>query len=172
MPEAPEWPVANLARIIAMEFWGKLAPAEHFQAPALERNFQKWIAKELKAWHERVYPGRFVVRQELGEGGVFPIKTFGTSFWPDISVESTRGDKLVAVEVKCLKKTGLPASISQALGQALMYRQVYTQSLVVFVPLQALPLPPPPFFENVAEHDVEVTIVGNIQTSGADPGVR
>ena len=167
-----EWPVANLARVIAMELWGKQPPPQHFQAPVSEKNFQIWVSEELETWLPAAYPDRFTVRAEPKGGKVFPIKTFGTSFWPDVSVESSRGDKLVAVELKCLKKIGLPNSISQALGQALMYRQVYIQSLVVFVPLESLPLPPPPFFENVAEHDVEVTIVGEIHTSGAGPGAR
>jgi hypothetical protein len=51
-----------------------------------------------------------------------------------------------------------------------MYQQVYAQSIVVLVPLVALQVPPPPFFENVSEHHVEVTIVGPVSGSGVSAG--
>jgi len=65
---------------------------------------------------------------------------FGTSFWPDVSVESPDCRTFLAVEVKCLGRKGLPGHVAQALGQALLYRDPYERSLVVFVlidPLEA-----------------------------------
>jgi len=159
-----KWPVQNLARAIATNLWSLRLP-EELEAEKEERAFQEWVGKNIRECLTASYPSRFRVRIETGEGGVAPVRAFGTSFWPDVSVESTDGERLVAIEVKCLAQAGLPARITQALGQALMYKQIYAQSMVVFVPLRELKMPPPPFFENVSDHGIEVAIVGGIISS-------
>ena len=159
------WPVRNLARVIAVHLWSLRLPGELAETTE-EKPFQQWIGRTVRQWLDDSYPSRFAVRIEAGEGGVEPIRAFQTSFWPDVSVESTDGDRLVAIEVKCLRGSGLPARLTQALGQALMCKQIYAQGLVALVPLRQLELPPPPFFENVSEHGIEVAIVGGVTSLG------
>jgi hypothetical protein len=126
-----DWPGPNLARVIAMELWEKAIPSEHSRSKQ-QKDHQRWIGLHLDAWLENTFPDRFRVRTEAVGGGVKPVRVLGTSFWPDISIESTEGDPLVAAEVKCLRRTALPNQMAQALGQALMYKQVYAQGLVAF----------------------------------------
>ncbi len=159
-----EWPVPNLARAIASQLWGTALPA--MDPAADEREFQREIGKRVGEWLSATFPSRFTVKVEPGGGGVAPVGAFGTSFWPDISVESSRADRLVAIEVKCLRGTNLPTQLSQALGQALVYQQLYAQSLIALIPLVAVEIPAPPFFENVAQHGIEVAILGPIVATG------
>ena len=148
-----------------MELWGAKIPDNCAEATT-EKPFQEWIGKYLRDWLDRNYQGFYRVKIEPQGGKVVPVRAFETSFWPDVSVESADGEPLVAIELKCLKRKGLPALVSQALGQALMYQQVYPQSLVVLVPMQPLAMPPPPFFANLAEHEIEVTVVGSVSGAG------
>ena len=150
-------PVSNLARAIAMWLWLKKVPPD--TASKAERVLQEWVSDQIEEWVKKNHPDRFRIKCEPKTGGVEPIRAFETSFWPDISIESPDKDLLVAVEVKYLTPGSVPSQVSQALGQALVYRQIYQQSLVVLVPRLKLDTPPPPFFENVAEHQIELTLL-------------
>jgi hypothetical protein len=78
------------------------------------------------------------VKIEPNEGGVFPVMAFGTGFWPDVSLESPDSRTLVAVEVKCLARRGLPGHVAQALGQSLLYKDPYEEVVAVFIVLDPL----------------------------------
>jgi hypothetical protein len=157
----------NLARLLAMHLWGIAVP-EQLRRETSERPFQRWLGEEIESRLGRNYPEQFNVKIEPRGGKVLPVRAFATTFWPDISIESSAGDMLTAVEVKCVKRGNLPAQISQAIGQALMYQQLYRQSLVALIPLGQLVMPPPPFFANLSEHSIEMTVVGQIAGSGVD----
>jgi hypothetical protein len=103
-----------------------------------ERPFRSWVGERTRDWVVANYGGDLAVRIEPSEGGVFPVKAFGTSFWPDVSVESPGTRAFLAVEVKCLKRRGLPGHVAQALGQALLYKVEYLGAVVVFVLVEPL----------------------------------
>jgi hypothetical protein len=149
-----------------MELWGTEVPS-HIAAETGEKHFQVWIGDHVRTFLDTTFPDRFTVKIEPAGGKVTPIRTFGTSFWPDISVESSDDDRLVAVEVKCLRGARFSGQLSQALGQALMYKQLYAQSVVALIPLVRVETPAPPFFENVSEHGIEVTMLGPVAGLGA-----
>ena len=98
-----------------------------------ERRFRTWVGQRVREW-VRAQPGNpFTVKIEPDEGGVFPVREFGTSFWPDVSVESPASRTFLAVEIKCLGRKGLPGHVAQALGQSLLYKDPYEEVVAVFV---------------------------------------
>ena len=63
------------------------------------------------------------------------VRLFGTTFWPDFAIHrGGENEGVVAVEIKLVKPGRQVASaISQAFGQALIYRLVYQKVLVLIV---------------------------------------
>ncbi len=131
----------------------------HLAGTRPEKGYQLWTADVVKAWLDQEQPGRFRVKVEQAGGGVFPVKMFNTSFWPDVSVETPDGERILAIEVKCLNRRDLPDLIAQALGQAVIYREEYPQSLVVFVLLEELQAPPSALIERVAAYNIAFAVV-------------
>jgi hypothetical protein len=103
-----------------------------------ERPFRRWVGERAREWVSLKPDKSLTVRIEPDEGGVQAVGRFGTSFWPDVSVELGDSPAFLAVEVKCLARRGLPGHVAQSLGQALLYIHPYQRSLVVFILLEPL----------------------------------
>lgn len=70
-----------------------------------------------------------------GQGGqqVSPVSYLGLKFFPDLTVKRF-GQKILAIEVKYLRRPNLQASVSTAVGQALIYQHAgYAKSAVFLV---------------------------------------
>jgi len=123
-----------------------------------ERPFRTWVGERIREYTAAHDPGLSVFI-EPSEGGVTPVRAFGTTFWPDVSIQS--GTHLsAAVEVKCLQRRGLPGHIAQALGQALLYKSAYDGAFVVYVVLEPLGREVVSAIEaKLAEFDIESVFV-------------
>jgi len=125
-----------------------------------ERPFQRWVADRSQEWLDKTYPHRYSTKCEASGGGIIPIRAFGAGSWPDVAIGSQASPTVLAVEVKCLKKRGLPNRFAQALGQALMYRQVYEGALVVYAVIEDVPVKVPNELLNTLAHNgIVVTVV-------------
>jgi len=114
------------------------AVSTHLRTCRDERPFRIWVGEQVREWIRAEYGSTLTVKIEPNEGGVFPVMAFGTGFWPDVSVESPDSRTLVAVEVKCLGRRGLPGHVAQALGQSLLYKDPYQEVVAVFIVLDPL----------------------------------
>lgn len=60
------------------------------------------------------------------KGTAKSIKLFGTDFWPDFAFHDINDTPIFALETKLVKSDQSPASsISEAIGQAVIYQMVY-----------------------------------------------
>ena len=115
--------------------------AEHLRAARLpedlrgkrdERLFQIWLAGVIGAW-AGAQSAPLIVKAEAQGGGVRPVEILGTGFWPDIAIGTSNQPTKLAVEVKCLTRRNRASHTSQPIGQALMYREMYEECVVVLV---------------------------------------
>ena len=106
------------------------------------------------------YGGQFTLRLEEPRGGVQPVEMADTSFWPDMTVGSDAHSTLVAVEVKCLTQKGRPGQVASAIGQALIYRELYEHSLILMVDLDDLDIAfPDSLAEKLADNDIDFVLI-------------
>ncbi len=121
-----------------------------------ERDFQAWIGGRISAWLEDRLGEQLTVKVESSGGGVEPFRMMGTEFWPDIAIGSEGEPNLLAVEVKLVTSENRPGQISHAIGQAIIYRELYEQSLIAFVTLDTFDLTPPKSLDDkLSEHGIE-----------------
>jgi len=132
-----------------------------------ERCFQRWVAKRAEEWLNRRHRGRFWTKGEASGGGIAPVRAFGAGSWPDVAIGSEDAPTGVAIEVKCLKKRGLPNRIAHALGQAIMYREVYQWCLVLFVVVEDVDVSMPgTLLSRLSENGITVALVRAFQGAG------
>lgn len=106
-----------------------------------EREFQRWLARAIRDWAESTPTGIFMVKAEADGGGVQPVEILGTGFWPDVAIGTAERPVALAVEVKCLTRRNRASHTSQPIGQALMYRELYEECLVVLVLVESIEKP-------------------------------
>ncbi len=132
-----------------------------------ERCFQRWVAKRTEEWLKGRHRGGFWTKGEASGGGVAPVLAFGGGSWPDVTVGSEDWPTAVAIEVKCLKKRGLPNRIAHAVGQALMYREMYDRCLVVFAVIEDIAVEiPRTLLARLSENGITVVVVRAFPAAG------
>ena len=107
-------------------------------AGIVERDFQRWVTEKVSNWLERGPNTDLVVRGEASGGGVPYLRLLNTSFWPDICVGPSDSPTTLAVEVKSPKRRGLPGAVSHSIGQAMIYRLLYDQCLIVVIGMESI----------------------------------
>ncbi|MPZ49891.1 MAG: hypothetical protein GEU75_11470 [Dehalococcoidia bacterium] len=137
----------HLAGAVVEQLKGTPVP-DGLRDSRVEREYQLWIGGVIGEQVARLGNG-LVVRLEAERGGVRPVKLLGTSFWPDIAVYDQNEEPLLAIEVKCLTRRNLPSHVSQPIGQAFLYREMYHESIVALVLVE--PLEPLEFTEQLLE---------------------
>ena len=118
----------KIAQELAQHLRGCAVP-ESLIGTHAEKPFQLWAGDRTREWVSAT-GRRLVVKVEQAGGGVPPIRLFGTSFWPDIAVESSTSQTALAIEVKCVTRSGLPDSFATSVGQSMIYRAQYAECLI------------------------------------------
>ena len=125
---------------IAQELAGHLLTCripDHLIGEPSEKPFQVWTGQRVAEWlNQSALHAKALV--ELAGGGVRAVHVPPTSFWPDVAVLSDESSGLLAVEVKCLTRTGLPGSVATSIGQAFIYRERYDECLIVLFVVEPL----------------------------------
>ena len=135
-----------------------------------EKRFQRWVAERGEQWLNCRHRG-FWTKCEASGGGIAAVRAFGAGSWPDVAVGSEASPTALAVEVKCLRKRGLPNRVAHALGQAVMYRELYDASLVVFAVVEEVRMEvPSTLLARLAENGIVVAVVRAWDAKGVDTG--
>jgi len=135
-----------------------------------ERRFQIWIAERIEEWSSQ-QNGNFIIKVEARGGGVESVRALGTTFWPDITIGSEQAPKALAVEVKCLSRSGLPNSFVTSIGQATMYRELYDECLVTLFVLGALDVEvPSTVLSRLSAQGIQVCLIPVSTTEGNSIG--
>ncbi len=126
-----------------------------------EKDFQSWLAQEIREWLAAEHPsGGLSVTVEPSEGGVRPIRAFGTTFWPDVTLAAPDEETVLAIEVKCLTRKERPDQVATSLGQALLYRVLYDHCFVLMVDLDGLQVgPPSSLLDKLSDDSVEFIVI-------------
>lgn len=104
------------------------APQPHESEPAYTaRCLQVLVREELERLgiHGLIYAG-------AGGGPVRPVYLLGLRFYPDLTV-LLHGERLIALEVKYLRRGQRQNSLATALGQASLYRLAGYRRVAMFV---------------------------------------